>query len=303
MSMCFKGVFSALITPFNKSGEIDCALAERLVSDQLAAGVDGFFVCGSSGEGMLLANSERMLLAETVVRAVSGKAAVMVHAGHVSTNEAVSLARHAEKTGADAVSSLPPVFFNFGLENVICHYSAIAGATGLPFFAYLYPTVSSGLGIERTDWLERFNPPNLRGFKYTGSNLQSIKPFLERSGRDFTVFSGSDELFFQALTLGASGSVGTNQNIIPGAFAEIHRLFSAGKFEEAAGLQTDVNRLTMRLLELGLISTQKYILELLGYPAGGVRPPLAPLDGKRKKEIENIVETNKIILKYGLGRK
>ncbi|HOJ20709.1 MAG TPA: dihydrodipicolinate synthase family protein, partial [Armatimonadota bacterium] len=108
------GVFPALLTPFDRQGQLNEPMVEALIHHLLEAGVDGFYVGGSTGEGLLMSPQERRRLTTAAVRAANGKAKVIVHVGANATDDAVDLARHAAEAGADAVSTLPPLFFKVG---------------------------------------------------------------------------------------------------------------------------------------------------------------------------------------------
>ncbi len=301
MNKKFKGVFSALLTPYDQNGKVNASSLELLVDKQLSAGIMGFFVCGSSGEGLLLSYQERCLVAETVVKSVAGRIPVIVHVGHPATDESVKLAVHAAEIGADAVSSLPPLFFNFSEGNARFHYLSISRATDLPFLAYIYSSGNEGNYVSMdTEWLNKQKIPNLLGFKYTGSEIQKLKPLLDKNESELIAFTGSDELFFQGLSLGSAGGIGTNQNIIPGAFADIYNFYLQGDFKKAAALQLEVNELAMKLMKAGLISAHKYILSRQGFNAGKGRGPLVPLNADVEYELDKLREESQILAPYGL---
>ena len=106
------GVMPALLTPFDSQGEVNLTTIRDLVEFHLAAGLTGFYILGSTGEGLLLSEGERRLVAETVVNQVKGRVPVVVHVGALSTREACDLARHAQEAGADGTSSIPPFYLS-----------------------------------------------------------------------------------------------------------------------------------------------------------------------------------------------
>ena len=106
-----KGIIPALVTPFDDRGEVNTSSLRALVNKLIGEGVGGFYVCGSTGEGLLLEEQERKQILETVVEESNGSVPVIAHVGALSTKQAVRLAVHARECGADAVSSIPPLYY------------------------------------------------------------------------------------------------------------------------------------------------------------------------------------------------
>jgi len=129
-------VWPAMLTPLDESG-IPCREAtERLVEVLVEQGLGGLFVLGSTGQGVLLSASERKQVAEWIVQTAAGRTPIMVHVGATTTDVAIDLARHAEQIGADAVSTVPPIYYPVDTATTLEHYRRIGAATGLPFFPY-----------------------------------------------------------------------------------------------------------------------------------------------------------------------
>ena len=150
-----EGVMPALMTPYTSGGAVNVDMVRTLVAHHLEEGAGGFFVCGSTGEGLLLTPDERRLVARTVIETVAGQAPVIVHVGAVSTNEAVLFAKDAKNAGASAVSSVPPIYYKVGLEGMMQHIGAIAQAAELPTFYYHIPTLT-GVEIGAEELVDAF---------------------------------------------------------------------------------------------------------------------------------------------------
>jgi len=285
----FEGVYSALLTPFDKKGRVDEEVLRMLISYQLGQGLNGFFVCGSTGEGFLMSPEERRRVAEIVVEEARGKGKVIVHVGHISSDVAVSLARHAEKIGADAISSTPPIYFDVRIGGTFYHYQLIAGACSLPFLAYNIPaTTPIGILPEHLSTLSKIE--NFIGMKYTGYNLFEMGTIAEKMGQRGIVLSGSDEMFLPALVMGARGSIGSTQNLLPGKFAEIYKSFKNGEIQRARELQAEVNRVVRVLLKYGSPAWKAY-MKRLGFDCGQCRPPFKPLSSQELEELFSELET------------
>ncbi|PKO20338.1 MAG: N-acetylneuraminate lyase, partial [Chloroflexi bacterium HGW-Chloroflexi-1] len=133
------GMMSALLTPFDAEGNVNFTILSDLLEWQLARGLTGFYILGSTGEGLLMSEAERRTVAEAVVRQVKGRVPVVVHVGSLTTRTACALAAHAAEIGADATSSIPPFYYNVGPEGVKQYYIQVAAASGLPFYIYNIP--------------------------------------------------------------------------------------------------------------------------------------------------------------------
>ncbi|MCK4417938.1 MAG: dihydrodipicolinate synthase family protein [Candidatus Latescibacteria bacterium] len=289
----FEGVYSAILTPFDNKRRLNEAVLRRLVNYQLEQGLHGFFVCGSTGEGFLMTPDERRRVAEVVVEETTGRGKVIVHVGHISSDIAASLAHHAEKLGADAISSTPPIYYAVGIEGTFYHYKIIAGACSLPFLAYNIPASTKiGLMSEHLSTLSKME--TFIGMKYTGYNLFEMRTITEEMGERGIVLSGSDEMFLPALTMGARGSIGSTQNLLPAKFVEIYQAFQRGEIQRARELQTQVNRVVRVLLKYGSPAWKAYAKEL-GFDCGEHKPPFKPLTSEQLKGLFSELEATGVL--------
>lgn len=298
----FQGVYSALMAPYDRKGKVNFNMIERLVDAQGKAELKGFYLCGSSGEGLLLREEERIDIVKAVVNTVGKNKKIIVHVGHPSTEVSVYLAKEAEKAGVHAISSIPPIYYKIGEDGIFKHYKMISTSTGLPFFAYIIPSLTGfNVSIELAKKLSQIK--NFAGFKYTAFDLFRIPSMLKLIGKRGVIFTGSDELSFQGLTFGAAGSIGTNQNIIPSAFVEIYNLFKSGKMQEAMRLQIEVDEVTLFLLSFnkGMVP-HKFMMKLLGFDIGSSRKPLERLTSNERGKICSFFKNNQIIRRYGLNK-
>lgn len=192
-----KGAYSALFTPYTRDNRINSEMVGRLVEWQIAGGIKGFFVCGSTGEGLLLTLEERKAVLEAVLTANRGRGKVIAHVGAVRTEDSVLLARHAADSGADWVASVQPVFFAQTFEGTHHHYQQIAKASDLPFMAYAFQTA-----VEPERDAALFKIRNLMGMKYTGSDTYSIQQLQRRLDAPALFLSGMDHMMVGALATG-----------------------------------------------------------------------------------------------------
>lgn len=133
-----KGIFPALLTPLREDDSIDYESLHRHVKYLSRQGVHGFYVGGSTGEGMIMSSSERQQVLEHVIQ-VSEDKSIIAHVGSVSTDEAVRLATHAEQVGADAISAIVPYYYSLTEEQIMDHYLTLMKETHLPLIIYHFP--------------------------------------------------------------------------------------------------------------------------------------------------------------------
>ena len=269
-----KGAYSALFTPYTKDNLINTEMVGRMVEHQLAGGLRGFFVGGSTGEGLLLTLAERKQLLEAAVKANRGRGKIIAHVGCVRTEDSVELARHAADAGADWVSSVPPIYFAQTFEGTLYHYSQIAGASDLPFMVYAFRTT-----VEPERDAQLFKIPNLKGMKFTNSNYYSIQQLQRKLDAPALFLSGMDELLVAALAMGCfQGGIGTTYNLLPGHFAEICRLMhDANDAASARPLQAEANAVIALMLKYGNMSYAKLMMRFIGLDCGTCRGPFPPV--------------------------
>ncbi|HSG91756.1 MAG TPA: dihydrodipicolinate synthase family protein, partial [Pseudomonadales bacterium] len=171
------GLIAATFTPMHDDGRLRLELVPDMVDRLVARGVEGLYVCGSTGEGPLLTGAERRAVADAFVRAAAGRLPVIVQVGHTSLVEARELAEHAQAVGADAISATPATYFKpKTLADVLDGIEAVAGgAPGLPFFYYHIPPIT-GVDVDVAELLplaaERV--PTLAGVKFSSSLVHEV---------------------------------------------------------------------------------------------------------------------------------
>lgn len=257
------GIFPALVTPVDETGKFEVKPYEQLMKRVYDAGVHGVYICGQTGEGFQLSIEDRMAATECAVRCTPAGATVIVHVGTPTTDDAVKLAMHAEKAGAQYVSSLPPIG-NYSFAEVKSYYEAIAAASNLPLLVYYFPSLSTA--IQTTGQvLELCAIPNVAGLKYTDSDFFRLWA-IRKSGA--LAFVGSDEMLVSGLIAGGSGGIGSTYNLIPGSFVELYAHASAGRWEEARHMQDKINEFIQALLIYPIHPVIKQILLWTGIDCG-----------------------------------
>jgi N-acetylneuraminate lyase len=278
------GLIAATYTPLQPDGELDLSQVPKVVDKLLAEQVDGFYVCGSTGEGMSLSSDERRSVTEAFVTATAGRVPVIVQVGHNSLAEARALAAHAQQCGADVVSATCPSYFKIDRVPMLveCMAELAAAAPELPFYYYHIPALTS-TPLDMVEFLYAGGSriPNLAGLKYTTPTLHEYLACREIEDGRFDILWGVDEMLLAALATGARGAVGSTYNIAAPLYRRIINAFDAGNLEEARQLQLRSVRMIRTMAQFPFHSAMKEVLRMLGLDVGPCRlpqPPLSPAD-------------------------
>lgn len=282
MSM-FTGIWPALVTPLTADGAIDARAAEELIEALVATGIGGLYVCGGTGEGVLLSPASRREMAEVSIAAVAGRVPVMVHVGTADTGTAVELAQHANLAGADAVSAVPPFYYGYTFAAVKEHYRAIAAASSVPLYMYYIPD-ATGVQMNAEQILEICAIDGIAGLKYTSEDLGTLARLLAlRDPEKVTVLSGPDPLFLATFALGVDGAIGTMYNFMPRLYIDIMGAAAAGDLATARRLQHAAGDLIAVLRHYGVLPGVKALLNSMGFRVGNCVPPMPHLSAEQTR--------------------
>jgi N-acetylneuraminate lyase len=284
MSTTLRGVLPALVTPLDSRERFAPTAMEQLLERVYAAGSDGVYVCGQTGEGLLLGKDDRKQAAETAVRNSPRGKQVIVHVGAASTADAVDLSRHAARAGAHAVSSLPPSCA-FTFCEARAYYEAIAAAADLPVLVYYFPEFSRTITtLDEIDSL--CSIPNVVGLKFTDFDFYRLS-LISRAGR--VIFSGRDEAFACGVLMGASGGIGSFYNLIPEMFVQVWQAGQAGDYATARRVQDRINDLVQAVLRFPMLPAIKTLLTWSGIDAGRAVAPRRGLTEDEKRRLAESV--------------
>lgn len=268
------GVLPALVTPVNDAGAFQARPFEQLLDRVYGAGVHGVYVCGQTGEGLQLSLNDRRAATECAVRHSPKGAKVIVHVGAPTTADAVALARHAARSGANIISSLPPSG-SYSFDEVRQYYEALAQSSELPLLIYYFPSMAPS--IQSTEQiLELCAIPNVIGLKFTDSDFYQMW-VIRQTGA--VVFAGSDEMLIAGLIMGANGGIGSTYNLIPATYAQLYRMVREKRWEEARLIQEEINEFMQAILRYPVHSAVKQLLKWSGIDCGSCILPRRELTG------------------------
>lgn len=278
----YSGIFTALLTPFDKQDRVNEKVLEQLVKRNLEMGVTGFYVGGSTGEAFLLSADERRQIMD-VVRSAAPDATLIAHIGSINEREATALALHAKQLGYDAISSVTPFYYKFTFEEIKGYYSRLADAAALPMLVYYIPSFS-GVNMGVKELGQFLNDRRFLGIKYTSNDFFTMEQ-CKSNFPDKIVYNGFDEMFLAGLSMGADGAIGSTYNFMADKFVRIRQLFEAGDMAAAQDLQKQANRIITVLCQIGVMQAEKEVLNQLGLNFGVCRHPFGEPTAEQKERI------------------
>ncbi len=272
--MQFKGVYTALITPFTADDKVDVPALKRLVQKQLEAGVTGIVACGTTAETPTLDSSERELVSKTIIGEVAGKAQVIVGTGSNSTKATITATQQAKEWGADAALVVAPYYNKPTQEGMYLHFRAVADQGGLPVVAYNVPgRTSSDLLPETIARLVEAKA--IVAIKDATGDMARITETRELTqGHDFTMLSGDDFSIMPFVALGGHGVISVVSHLAPKDTIRLVELSAAGKVEEARELHTRIYRLSQALFAEPNPIPVKAAMALAGWCGPALRSPM-----------------------------
>jgi N-acetylneuraminate lyase len=289
------GLVAATLTPLRNDQSVNFDVIGCMVEQLINDGVQGLYVCGSTGEGMSLTTQERKRLAQEFVEAAGGRVPVFVQVGHNSLQEARTLAAHAAEIGADAISATCPNYFKVhSVATLIeCMKVIACGAPDLPFFYYHIPSLT-GSSLSMVQFLtEAANRiPNLAGLKYTALELHSFQRCCQFGGENYQIFWGTDEMLLPALSAGATAAIGSTYNIAAPLYAKLFEAWNTKDVELARRLQLDSIQLIEILSGYPFQAALKFAMSWRSratsspYELGGCRLPLENLSSDQVLQLE-----------------
>ncbi len=274
--MMFKGSLVALITPMRSDGSVDERALESFVDWQITEGTNGLVPVGTTGESPTLTHDEHRRVVEITVSVARGRVPVIAGAGSNSTTEAVSLARHAHKVGADGVLVVTPYYNKPTQEGLFLHFTAVADAAELPLLIYNIPSRSVvDMSVETMARLARH--PNVVGVKDATANLARPLHTRRACGKDFVQLSGEDHTAVAFLAAGGDGCISVTANVAPRLCSEMHAAWNEGRPARAIELQERMLPLHDAMFAETSPGPVKYAASLLGHATDACRLPLAPV--------------------------
>jgi 4-hydroxy-tetrahydrodipicolinate synthase len=269
-----RGTWTALITPF-ADGELDLDTFRALIEHQVASGVDGLLICGSTGETPSLTDDEYREVIDTAVTAANGRVPMMAGTGTSATTTTIERTRIAHSLGADAALVVAPPYNKPTQQGIVAHMEAVAAATPLPIVLYNVP------GRTATDMLPETiarlsRTPGIVGIKEASGDVERSSHIARHAIPDFAILSGDDALTLPIISVGGRGVISVASNIAPQTVAALTDAALRGDMAEARRLHLELVDLNRALFVETNPIPVKTAAALLGYGTGEVRLPLSP---------------------------
>ena len=294
----YQGIFPAFYACYEDNGQISKPRTQAFARYLLNKGVQGLYVCGSSGECIYLRVEERMKILEWVMEAVGDDLTIIAHVAANATQDSVLLAAHAEKTGAHAIAAIPPIYFKLPERAIAKYWNDIAqGAPNTDFIIYNIPQLA-GVALSPLLCKTMCQNPRVVGVKNSSMAVQDIQIFKAIGGENFSIFNGPDEQFLAGRLMGASGGIGGTYGVMPELFLTMDRLINEEQAQLATAIQFKVNDLITKLcsFEGSMYGVIKEILRLNGMNIGGVRAPFINITAAEQPLIAKLhLEINQTI--------
>jgi len=285
-----RGVYPATVTPCDSNGGFDAAAMRKIIRHQLDAGVHGFYLCGGTGEGLLLTTAEHRAVAETAVDEVAGKVPVISHVGAFQTADTMERAKDALAIGVDAIAALPPAYFyKPDDEGMLLHYTELAAAAApLPVLIYNIPG-RTGVTMTPDLYAKLLEIDNVVGMKDSSGNVFGIGQFVAQRP-EAVLFSGDDTQLLAALLAGAGGGIGLTYNLVPQLFVRLWNEVQAGDMSAAAATQNRINEFVAAIVSVEVIAAAKQTMAWMGLECGLPRSPIRPLREDEQQQLRGALD-------------
>jgi len=285
----WKGVFPALLTPFDAQDQLDLEMYEINLKAQVDAGVSGIIIGGSLGEASTITLEEKESLVKFSVKYLAGKLPVIMNIAEGSTKEAVRQAKLAKEWGASGLMLLPPMRYKSDDKETVTFFKTVATSMDLPVMIYNNP-VDYKIEVTLDMFAELAEVPNINALKESTRDVTNVTRLKNRFNDRFAILCGVDTLTVEELALGADGLVAGLVDAFPKETVVMYNLVKAGKLDEAI----KIYRWFMPMLELDihpkLVQYIKLAATQTGIGSEYVRAPRLPLEGAERERVLKIIQ-------------
>jgi 4-hydroxy-tetrahydrodipicolinate synthase len=233
MSAPFRGVFTAIITPYDRDGDVDKQSLQRIVNYQIENGVDGLVPCGTTGESPTLSHSEHDRVIDLTVQYADGRVPVIAGTGSNATSEAVRLSQHAEEAGVDALLQVNPYYNKPTQKGLYLHFKSIADSVSIPVIVYNIKG-RTGVNVQTETLMQLMRDcENIVGVKEASGDIEQIREVAKHKSGDFSLLSGDDNMTLKLIRAGGDGVISVGSNLIPRQMRDFVHTALDGDMEKA----------------------------------------------------------------------
>jgi 4-hydroxy-tetrahydrodipicolinate synthase len=278
-------LLTAIVTPFNKEGNIDFASLERLTNHLIDQGSNGFVIGGTTGETPTLTHDEKIALYQGFGKIINGRFPVIAGTGSNNTQETIDFTNEVAKIdGIDYALVVVPPYNKPNQRGMIAHFTTVADQVDIPIVIYNIPG-RTGVKMDAQTVVELSKHPNIAAVKQCAS-LEELEYIVENKADDFAVFTGEDAQALTARVLGANGVVSVASHCYAPEMRQMYDKLYAGDFKKAGQLQRLLTPKMAALFMYPSPSPVKAVLNAQGFEVGGCRLPILALNAEEKRSLE-----------------
>lgn len=284
MKKClFKGVATALATPFDENG-VNTKEFEKFINFQIDFGINSLVVCGTTGESCTMTQEEKIQAINCAIHTVKKRIPVIAGTGSNNTIDAVNMSVLAEKLGADGLLIVTPYYNKTTQSGLLKHYKTIAESVSIPIILYNVPS-RTGINISPETCFELSKIDNIVGIKEASGNISQVAKIAQLCGSDFSIYSGNDDQILPILSLGGKGVISVLSNVKPQLTCNITNSFFENSINEACSYQLQALPLIESLFAETNPIPIKSAINMLGFNFGIPRLPLVECSDALKQSI------------------
>lgn len=282
----FTGSCCAIITPFDKDGNVNYDVLGEIIEFQIEGKTDAICACGTTGEASTLNDKEHLDTIEYIVKKVNGRVPVIAGTGSNDTRHGLNLCKEAVNRGADALLVVTPYYNKTSQRGLINHYSVIADSVDKPIIIYNVPG-RTGCNVSPATLKVLADHPNIAGIKEASSNMTQVCEMIALCEDKIDFYSGCDEINIPIASVGGKGAISVLANVAPKKTHDMLDSALRGDYKTAAKLQLEALDLINALFcEVNPIPV-KQAMNLLGFNAGGTRLPLFEMAEENVEKLRN----------------
>jgi|TARA_B100001063_G_scaffold237811_1_gene259137 N-acetylneuraminate lyase len=286
------GLIAAPHTPFDGNGQVNLPVIDQIADLLVKQGVEGVYICGTTGEGLNCTVNERKAIAERWVSAAKGRLHITVHIGALSIADTLEMAAHAETIDVFATSVIAPCFFKPASVDDLVDYCATVAAAAPSKAFYYYHSGMSGVMFDMEQFLIKADKciANLAGIKFNHSDLYEFQRCVRVCDGKFDIPFGVDEFLPGGLAVGAVGAVGSTYNYAAPLYLDIMDAFNKGDLATVNKLMDKVIALIRVLVEYGGVAAGKAAMKLHDIDVGAPRSPIRALNDTQIQDVLSKME-------------
>lgn len=290
----FKGVSTALVTPFDENNKVNYNVLEQLINSQIENGINGLVICGTTGESPTVTDEEKDQIFKVAKEVINGRVPFIAGTGTNNTEHVLQLTEMAAKRGADAVLINNPYYNKSSDEGIYKSYEYISDRVDIPIIVYNVPS-RTGKNISASLAIELTKIKNVKAFKEASGDLSQVARIMKNLPEDVELYSGNDDQIMPVLSLGGDGVISTCSNIIPKECVEITDSFFSGDIKTAIQKQLYILPMCDALFcECNPIPV-KTAMKIMGLNTGDMRLPLTELTGSKRDLLEKTLKDYSLI--------